>query len=106
MAISSGDSWFFITELVTRNLNLGIPALEDRLFANLFFLIIYIIYFELEGEKEGKQEGKREGKKDRKKGRQKGKRSPSFNSSALASFQIGLYAFRKPPKHIKTAKFS
>ena len=29
------DFWSFITELVTRNPNLGIAALEDGLFANL-----------------------------------------------------------------------
>ena len=35
MAISRADFWFFITELVTRNPTMGIPALEDGLFANL-----------------------------------------------------------------------
>ena len=38
MAISRGDFWSFIIELVMRNLNLGIPALEDGLFANLLIL--------------------------------------------------------------------
>ena len=35
IAISRGDFWAFIIELVRRNPNLGIPALEDGLFANL-----------------------------------------------------------------------
>ena len=35
MAISRPDFWFLITELVKRNPNLGIPALEDGLFAKL-----------------------------------------------------------------------
>ena len=35
MAISRADFLSFLTELVTRNPNLGIPALEDGLFANL-----------------------------------------------------------------------
>ena len=34
MAISGDDFWSFIIELVTRNPNPGIPALEDGLFAN------------------------------------------------------------------------
>ena len=34
MAISRADFGSFSTELVTRNPNLGIPALEDGLFAN------------------------------------------------------------------------
>ena len=47
MAISRADFWFFITELVTRNPNLGIPALEDGLFANLliFDYLYYIFVF-------------------------------------------------------------
>ncbi len=35
MTISKAVFLSFITELVTRNPNLGIPALEDGLFANL-----------------------------------------------------------------------
>ena len=35
MAISRVDFWSFITELVARNPNLGLSALEDGLFANL-----------------------------------------------------------------------
>ena len=35
MGISRVDFRIFITELVRRNPNLGIPALEDGLFANL-----------------------------------------------------------------------
>ena len=42
MAISRADFWSFITDLVTRNPNLGIPALEDGLFANsLIFDYLY-----------------------------------------------------------------
>ena len=42
MAISKVDFWFFIIELDTRNPNLGIPALEDGLFANsLIFDYLY-----------------------------------------------------------------
>ena len=35
MAISRVDFWSFITDLVTRNPTMGIPPLEDGLFANL-----------------------------------------------------------------------
>ena len=35
MTISRVDFWSFLTELVMTNPNLGIPALEDGLFANL-----------------------------------------------------------------------
>ena len=34
-SVNPFDFWSFIIELVTRNPNLGIPALEDELFANL-----------------------------------------------------------------------
>ena len=62
MAISRADFWSLIIELVTRNPNLGIPALEDGLFANLLiFDYLYYICFE--------REGKREGKNGREKGR-------------------------------------
>ena len=62
MAISRADFWSFINELVTRNPNLGIPALEDGLFANLliFDYLYYILVF-------GKGKGKGKGK-----GREKG----------------------------------
>ena len=43
MAISRADFWSFIIELVTSNPNLGIPALEDGLFANLLiFDYVYV----------------------------------------------------------------
>ena len=42
MAISSGDFSYFIIELVTRNPILGIPTLEDGLFANLLIFSYYI----------------------------------------------------------------
>ena len=42
MAISKADFLSFIIELVMRNPNLGIPALEDGLFANsLIFDYLY-----------------------------------------------------------------
>ena len=43
--MSRADLLSFITELVTRNPNLGIPALEDGLFANLLiFDYLHYIY--------------------------------------------------------------
>ena len=61
MAISRGDFWSFITELVTRNPNLGIPALEDGLFANLLnFDNLYYVFLKGKGKGKGKREGKRE----------------------------------------------
>ena len=45
MAISRVDFWYLIIESVTRNPNLGIPALEDGLFANvLIFDYLYHTY--------------------------------------------------------------
>ena len=44
MAIFRLDFWYFITELVMINPNLGIPALEDEIFANL--LIFDYLYYE------------------------------------------------------------
>ena len=66
MAISRADFWSFIIELVTRNPNLGIPALEDGLFANLsiFDYLYHIFVF-------GKE--KRKGKREKKKGKEKGR---------------------------------
>ena len=51
MTISRADLLSFIIELVTTNPNLGIPALEDGLFANL-----------LKGKGEGKGKGKGKGR--------------------------------------------
>ena len=45
MAVSRLDFWFFIIELVTRNPNLGIHALEDGLFASLL-IFDYFCAFE------------------------------------------------------------
>ena len=43
MDIYRADFWSFIIEFTTRNPNLGIPALEDGLFANsLIFDYLYI----------------------------------------------------------------
>ena len=41
MAFSSVEFWSFITELVVRNPNLGIPALEDGLFASRVLPLIF-----------------------------------------------------------------
>ena len=51
-----------VDELVTRNPNLGIPALEDGLFAN--WLIFDYLYYSFV---------RREGKREREKGKEKGK---------------------------------
>ena len=48
MAISRANFWSFIGELVPRNPNLGIPALEDGLFANLLiFDYLYYTYINI-----------------------------------------------------------
>ena len=74
MTIPKTHFWVFIIELVTRNPNLGIPALEDCLFANLLiFDHLYYISFKGEGKREGKRKGKRERKREGKKGREKGR---------------------------------
>ena len=55
---------------------MGIPALEDGLFANLliFGYLYYTLFVVGKGrEKEGKRKGKREGKKRKENGREKGK---------------------------------
>ena len=71
MAISRADFWCFIIELVTTNPNLGIPALEDGLFANLS-IFDYLCYIFLFGKGKGKEKGKeKERKKEREKGREK-----------------------------------
>ncbi len=49
MAISRADFLCFIIELVTRNPAMGIPALEDGLFANsLIFNYLYYIFLRME----------------------------------------------------------
>ena len=68
MPISRVDFGSFIIELVTRNPNLGIPALEDGFFANL--LIFNYLYRKRKGK--GKRKGNEKG---REKGREReGKR--------------------------------
>ena len=47
-----------------RNPTLGIPALEDELFASLL-IFEYLYYIFVFGKREGKKERKREGKKGR-----------------------------------------
>ena len=69
MTIYKADFWFCITELVARNPNLGIPALEDGLFAKLLiFEYLYYICFKGKGRGKGKGhvqgKGKREGKRE------------------------------------------
>ena len=53
MAISRADLGYFITELVTRNPTMGIPALEDGLFSNLL-IFDYLYYIFLFGKGKGK----------------------------------------------------
>ena len=78
MAVWPSPGLVLITELVTTNTNLGIPTLEDGLFANLliFDYLYYIFVFGKgkEAKRERKMEGKRKGKKERKgKGKREGK---------------------------------
>ena len=47
MAISRHDCWSFITELVTRNPNLGIAALEDGLFVNMLIFNYFRAAFDV-----------------------------------------------------------
>ena len=49
MAISGADFWSLIIELVTRNPNLGTPALEDGLFANLLNFNYFRVFEFLKG---------------------------------------------------------
>ena len=64
MTISKADFWSFITELVKRNPNLGIPGLEDGLFANLL-IFDYSYYIFLFGKgRERKRKRKREAKSE------------------------------------------
>ena len=61
MAISKADCWSFIFELVTRNPNLGIPALEDVLFENLLivdYTYIYILYLFLKRREKGREKAR------------------------------------------------
>ena len=66
MAISRTDFQSFITELVTRTPTIGIPALEDGLFANLLiFDDLYVFRYFCKGtgrEGKGKEKGKGKGK--------------------------------------------
>ena len=72
MTISKAEFWSFFTELVTRIPNLGTPALEHGLFANLLICdYLYYIFVKRERKREGKRERKREEEKGREKGREK-----------------------------------
>ena len=51
MTISKADFWICITELVTRNPNLGIPALEDVFFSKFVDFRLLILYI-CEGKRE------------------------------------------------------
>ena len=70
MAISRAGFWSFITELVTRNPNLRVPALEEGLFAkpSIFDYLYYIFLF---GKGKGRGKGKGKTEKAREKGREK-----------------------------------
>ena len=61
MAIARDVFWSFITELVTRNPNLGIPALEDGLFANLLifdYLYVFRYFCKGKGREKEREEGR------------------------------------------------
>ena len=68
MAISRADFWFFINELVTRNPNPGIQALEDRFFANLLiFDYLYVFCYFCKGkgsEGKGREKGMEKGREN------------------------------------------
>ena len=58
MAICNDGFWSFITELVTRNPAMGIPALEDGLFAILLIFDCLYYIFVFGKVREGKGRGK------------------------------------------------
>ena len=62
MVIYRADFCCSIIELVTRNPTMGIPALEDGLFANLLiFDCVYVFRYFCKGNgREGKREEKRQ----------------------------------------------
>ena len=96
MAISRADFWSFIIELVKRNPNLGIPALEDELFAVLL-IFEYSYYIFVFGKREGKRERKREGKGKREgkeKGREKGKGGEDFKDGSDFKHQTDQKCFQ------------
>ena len=62
MAISRADFWSFIIQFITRNPHLGIPALEDGLFANLLiFDYLYYIFLKVREKRRKKGKGKENG---------------------------------------------
>ena len=87
MTISKADFCFFITELVRRNPNLGIPAVEDGLFANLL-IFDYLCY--IFSKRKGKGKRKREGKRKRKKGREEGRGNHLYCSEGEREGQTPL----------------
>ena len=60
MAISRADFLSFISELVTRNPNLGIPPREDGFFANLL-IFEYLYHMCCSGKEKGRRKGKKKG---------------------------------------------
>ena len=67
MAISRANFLSLIPEFVTRNPTMGIPALEDGLFANLL-IFEYLYYLFCLGKEKRREKGRekgREGKKER-----------------------------------------
>ena len=63
MANTRADFLSFINELIMRNPNLGIPALEDGLFANLvIFDYLYYIFSFGKGKWKGKGKRREKGK--------------------------------------------
>ena len=65
MAISRVDFWSFIIELVKMNPTMGIPALEDGLFA----ILLIFNYLQRKGKGKGKEKDKKK-EREWKKGRE------------------------------------
>ena len=76
MAISRVDFWSFIIEEVTRKSTMGLPALEDGLFANLlifYYLYVFRYFCKGKGREKEREKGREKGRgkgRERKKGRE------------------------------------
>ena len=91
MTISREDFWSFITELVTRNPTVGIPALEDGLFANLLIFRLLILYICVwKGKGKGKMKGKRKGKREGKE-----KRRGNYEDSEGTLMRSRVYSYTR-----------
>ena len=88
--------WSFIPELVTRNLRIGIPALEDGLFTILLlFDYRYYIFVFGKGKGKGNGQGKRQGIKKGK--NQKGKGNTKIGR--VPSCEVGSTVIRDYTVH-------